>query len=111
MQVSWLSQNVCNRIDKISRDFIWKGSQNKGLNLVNWQKVSLLKSLGGLGIKTARVSNTALLGKLIWDVQQNRDKLWVNLLRSRYNITGSFLSHDSKAGSHTCGTIKKAKES
>lgn len=65
MQISWLPQSVCNQIDKISRDFIWKGSQNKGVNLVNWQRVSLPKSLGGLGIRTAREANTSLLGKLV----------------------------------------------
>lgn len=65
MQVCWLPQSVCSHIDKISRDFIWKGSQNKGVNLVNWQKVTQPKVLGGLGIRTAREANTALLGKLV----------------------------------------------
>lgn len=101
MQISWLPQSVCNQIDKISRDFIWKGSQNKGVNLVNWQRVSLPKSLGGLGIRTAREANTSLLGKLVWDVQQDKRKLWVQLLRNRYTVEGNFLHCEKKAGSPT----------
>lgn len=110
MQISWLPQSVCNQIDKISRDFIWKGAQNKGVNLVNWQKVSLPKSHGGLGIRTAREANTSLLGKLVWDVQQDRDKLWVQLLRNRYNVKGSFLTSGNKAGSPTWSAITKAND-
>lgn len=110
MQISWLPQSVCNQIDRISRDFIWKGAQNNGVNLVNWQKVSLPKSLGGLGIRTAREANTSLLGKLVWDVQQNSDKLWVQLLRHKYSVQGNFLNHERKLGSPTWGAINKAKE-
>lgn len=87
-----------------------EGSQNKGLNLVNWQKVTLPKSLGGLGIRNAREANTSLLGKLVWDVQQNKDKLWVQLLRNRYNVKGNFLGHNSKTSSPTWGAINKAKD-
>lgn len=109
MQTCWLPQNVCNHIDKISRDFIWKGNQNKGLNLVNWHQVTLPKSLGGLGIRTARETNTSLLGKLVWDLQQDRDKLWVHLLKHKYKVEGNFLNSSSKVGSSTWGAISKAK--
>lgn len=56
-----------------------KGIQNKRVNLVNWKKVTRPKAPGGLGIRTAREVNTSLIGKSVW-VQQNRDKLWVQLL-------------------------------
>lgn len=42
------------------------------------------KTKGGLGIRTARNSNTSLLGKHIWDLLHNSEKLWVQLLASKY---------------------------
>lgn len=110
MQVCGLPQSVCDHIDKISRDFIWKGSQNKGINLVNWQKVSMPKVSKGLGIRAARDANTALLGKLVWEVQQKTDKLWVQILRHLYDIKGNFLACKRKAGSPVWGAISKAKD-
>lgn len=110
MQVCWLPQAICDQIDKIYRDFIWKGTQNKGINLVNWHKVFTPKALGGLGVRSAREANTALLGKLIWDIQQDTDKLWVQVLKHKYNIKENFLNLTHKSGSPTWGAISKAKE-
>lgn len=92
----------------IVRILIWKGTQNKGINLVNWPKVSTPKALGGLGVHTAREANIALLGKLTWDLQQNKDKLWVQLLRHKYNVSGNFLTCNHRAGSPIWGAIMKA---
>lgn len=110
MQICWLPQSICDHVDKITRDFIWKGNQNKGVNLVNWQKISQPKAHGGLGIRTAREGNTSLLGKLVWDLQQNKDKLWINLLKHKYGIKDNFLVSGSKSGSPIWKAICKAKE-
>jgi hypothetical protein len=52
---------------------------------VNWKKVTTPKRIGGLGIRTARDANTCLLGKLVWDMVQSTNKLWVNLLSTKYS--------------------------
>lgn len=65
MQINWLPQSICDNIDQTTRNFIWRGTNNKGIHLVNWKKISLPKNLGGLGIRTAREANTSLLGKLV----------------------------------------------
>lgn len=49
----------------------------------------LPKSKGVHGIRSARDSNIALLGKHIWDCIQNQSKLWVSLLTSKYLAAGS----------------------
>jgi len=36
--------------------------------------------MGGLGIRSARDANISLLGKLVWDLIQKNDKLWVHML-------------------------------
>jgi len=46
--------------------------------------VTTLKRFGGLGIYEARLTNLALLGKLVWNMLHNKDKLWVKVLSQKY---------------------------
>jgi len=84
MQIAWLPQSICDSIDQTTRNFIWRDSNNKGIHLVGWNKISRPKNQGGLGIRTARETNICLLGKLVWDLLQSSPKLWVDLLSNRY---------------------------
>lgn len=90
MQISWLPQNVCNSIDCTVRDFIWKGSASSGLPMVSWKKIARPKQVGGLGVCSARMCNTALLGKLVWDLCNCPSKLWVQILSHKYVSTEGF---------------------
>jgi hypothetical protein len=54
MQISWLPQSICDSIDQTTRNFIWRDSNNKGINLVGWDKIARPKIQGGLGIRPAR---------------------------------------------------------
>jgi len=84
MQINWLPQSICDSIDQTTRNFIWRGTTNKGIHLVNWKKILLPKNLGSLGIRATREANTSLLGKLVWDMVQSTNKLWVSLLSNKY---------------------------
>lgn len=42
------------------------------------------KSKRGLGIKSARINNVALLGKLVHNMLNEKDKLWVQVLSQKY---------------------------
>jgi hypothetical protein len=111
MQINWLPQNICDSIDQTTRNFLWKGSNNKGIHLVNWKKVTSPKSVGGLGIRTARNANTSLLGKLVWDMVQSTDKLWVNILSNKYTSGPNILHATAKYNcSPTWSSIIKAKD-
>lgn len=91
MQTFWLPQSICFVIDRATRDFIWKGNMRKGIHLVGWDKITMSKKYGGLGVRRAREANTSLLGKLVWEVQHQSKKLWVSILKSKYHIEGNFL--------------------
>lgn len=108
MQMFWLPQSICSLIVRTSRDFIWKGNSGRGIHLVGWDKISLSKKQGGLGVRRARDANTALLGKLVWDLQQHSNKLWVQVLSKKYNIRGNFLSGSKTTGSAIWNSIRKA---
>ena len=58
-------------------------------NLVKWATVTSPKKYGGLAIREARLSNIALLGKLIWSILHDKHKLWVKVLSHKYIKQGS----------------------
>lgn len=79
-----LSVAVCNDIDKIKRNFLWSGSDNKNsTHVVNWDDVCKRKEDEGLGIKQARPMNLALLSKLSWIVKEEHNNLWVRTVKAR----------------------------
>lgn len=44
--------------------------------------------MGGLGIRHAKYSIFAFMSKLGWGLIHNHDKLWVKVLRSKYQCGG-----------------------
>jgi hypothetical protein len=108
MQVAWLPQTTCDSIDRMARNFLWKGSSNTGIHLVGWDKITKPKKVGGLRIRKARDANTSLLGKLVWNIHQNNDALWVQIIKHKYIKEEAFLSITKKPGSVTWNAIMKA---
>ena len=65
MQGVALSAYICDKLDKINRDFLWGStSDRKRMHLVGWNKIVKFKEEGGLGFQAARAKNIALLSKL-----------------------------------------------
>jgi hypothetical protein len=110
MQVTWLPTTICDYMDRTSRNFLWKGTNDRGIHLVGWDKITQPKKNGGLGIRTARDSNTMMLGKLVWDIHSKQDKLWVKLITDKYVGNRSFLDVPKKAGSVVWNFIMKARQ-
>jgi len=110
MQINWLPQRICDDIDRTSRNFIWKGANDKGVHLVGWNKIAKPKQIRSLGLRTAREANICLLGKLVWDLIQNNNKLWVNIFMKKYSAKPSFLNASITASSSpTWSSIVRAK--
>ena len=67
MQSNLLPNKILSGIDRVNRNFLWGSSDHKKkMHWVNWNTVTKAKELGGLGLQSARVRNTALLAKLNW---------------------------------------------
>ncbi|XP_057422473.1 uncharacterized protein LOC130716276 [Lotus japonicus] len=61
MSQVWVPQRVCDKLDSVIKNFVWKNRDGRGINLVGWDKVALPKRFGGLGLQKARGHNIALL--------------------------------------------------
>lgn len=108
MQIQWFPQNVCDHLDRISQDFFWRGTSNRGMNLVKWSVVTLPKKNGGLGVRTSRLQNIALLGKLVWDMLHQPDKLWVSIFSSIYVRNGNLFANNFVRDSPVWNSLVKA---
>lgn len=96
MQTHCMPMSVCHKIDAITRNFFWgKGDQQRSWHIVNWEVLITPRNLGGLGIRDTRLTNLALLGKLVWCLLHERDKLWVQVIMHKY-IHGSIWSATNK---------------
>ena len=73
MQVLTIPKGVLKHLDKMRRDFLWKGNETcKGINcLVNWETVCTLAKNGGMGIIDLAIQNEALLIKWLWKLDNN----------------------------------------
>lgn len=88
IQVYWssvfiLPASVTNRIEQIFRQFLWKGpSLGSGGAKVAWVDVCLPKEEGGLGIRSLRVSNIAVMLKYLWLIFTDKESLWSKWIHS-----------------------------
>ncbi|KAL8121137.1 hypothetical protein AgCh_018052 [Apium graveolens] len=80
--------SVTKRIEKLIRYFIWGGGvYSKGKAKVAWKDVCTPKQEGGLGLKSLRCWNRALMAFHIWNIVSDNCSLWVKWIHP-YRIKG-----------------------
>lgn len=85
VQTSVIPISVCDEAEKICRDFIWGSTvEKRKCHLVSWEKVCKPKEAGGLGFRNMKTLNQAYILKLAWQLINERDKLWVQIMRAKY---------------------------
>ncbi|XP_074292274.1 uncharacterized protein LOC141619155 [Silene latifolia] len=83
--VTSIPKGVIRRIEGICRNYLWDGSSDyHRVPLVAWDKVTLPKDEGGLGIKKAELCNIAAMAKLVDWVYNKADKLWIKWISQVY---------------------------
>jgi len=96
MQINLLPKELCDGIDKITKSSIWGGNGvTRKWNMVKWTIVTSPRKFGVLAIRDARNTNLALLGKLVWSLLYDKNKLWVRLLSAKYIKNGSLWSSEA----------------
>lgn len=100
MSVFLLPVEVCSDLEKAMCKFWWKTNPTKSKNIhwKRWENMCKAKAAGGLGFRSIRDFNIALLGKQIWRLLQYPDRLVSKIFKARYYPQGSVLS--AKTGSN-----------
>ena len=90
MALARMPEGVRRRIECTMRRFFWQGArtpETMGVALVAWSIITRPKSMGGLGIRQLRLTNSALLTKLVGRIMGPSEDLVVALLRDCYGAT------------------------
>ncbi|KAJ4754103.1 RNA-directed DNA polymerase (reverse transcriptase)-related family protein [Rhynchospora pubera] len=90
MSVFKLPVWVVRAIDRIRRDFIWKGpvQHNRGVNLLSWDIMCLPKQLGGSGLINLTLHNISLLLRWWWRVHDLLTSQWTSTAKLLYGVNG-----------------------
>lgn len=85
MGVFWIPSKTLQQMEQKMRDFCWQGnSEARKIHLVAWDVVCTNLRRGGLGIRSLRTMNKAMLGKILWQVYTDHNALWSRAIRYKY---------------------------
>ena len=108
MQCQALPIKVCDQVDKLIRDFLWGSTEEKRrIHLVCWDKVTLPKELGGLGLYKMKERNYAILAKLCWRLAWENEAPWAQLLAAKYLTANRMTNEGRKLPCSSCWTACK----
>ena len=84
-QIFCLPKKVLNLVDSACRKFIWTGRlEESKKSPVAWETMCLPKECGGLNLKNLAVWVKAAILKLLWNLENKKDRLWVRWMHSYY---------------------------
>lgn len=91
---------VCQEMDAMIRRLWWNGNRKarRFLALKSWDDICLPKAMEGLGFRSFKLLNTALLAKLGWKLACGDEGLWVSLMKAKYLKFSSFFGCHVKLG-------------
>ncbi|GJS84398.1 putative RNA-directed DNA polymerase [Tanacetum coccineum] len=93
MQVYWASvlaipKGIISDIQNLLSGFLWcNGAYKRGKAKVAWDIICLPTREGGLGIRSLKLFNKALMTKHIWNIVSNNESLWVRWIHV-YKLKG-----------------------
>ena len=80
-----LPQSLCKQIQSVLTRFWWdQKPERRRLCWIAWDRLTLPKSVGGLGFRDIELFNDALLAKLTWRLLKNPDSLLGQTLLGKY---------------------------
>ena len=76
---------ICNMLNASTANFLWGQKEDeKKIHWKSWMKLTMAKSLGGLGFKDVKIFNKALLAKQCWRLLNEPDALWAKVMKGIY---------------------------
>lgn len=93
--------------ERLCINFIWRSIvDQRKCHLISWSKICLPKAKGSLGFRSLRVLNKAYMMKLAWNLVEDSDKLWVRIVRAKYNCGSPVLPQ--VASKSSCSSVWRA---
>ncbi|XP_060200470.1 uncharacterized protein LOC132628726 [Lycium barbarum] len=84
-QIFLLPKKIISMVTTVCRTFLWTDSNNLSRKaLVAWEKICKPKTAGGLNVLDISTWNNPAIYKLLWAVEQKKDKLWVVWIHTFY---------------------------
>jgi hypothetical protein len=106
MQCLPLPKKVIHKINAICRSFLWSGGAViTKKSPVSWEHVCAPKAQGGLNLISLDEWNRANLTKLLWNINNKADSLWIRWIHSYYIKQDQLMNMYVK---QTCSWILKA---
>lgn len=86
-----IPQKVLTKLTAIARIFFWGGKHDKrSLAYVSWDVITAPKGMGGLGLRSLKETNQALVLKAILRLAMGSDAQWAQAIRAKYFSRGAF---------------------
>ncbi|GJY53051.1 RNA-directed DNA polymerase, eukaryota, reverse transcriptase zinc-binding domain protein [Tanacetum coccineum] len=86
-------------VDKLLKNLVWaKADSSKGIASVSWKEVCRPKNQGGLGLKSLKVMNRALMVKHLWYIASRKESLWVKWLNVYRDSVRRFVGYKTGNG-------------
>ena len=93
MSVFRLPKGLCDDIQKSIAKFWWGSREDRyGIHWSRWDKMSQVKSRGGLGFRDLTSFNQALVAKQAWRLLQLPNSLLARVLQAKYYKHSLFLN-------------------
>ncbi|GKU87915.1 hypothetical protein SLEP1_g2242 [Rubroshorea leprosula] len=87
MQGAYLLESIHKELDSLTRQFIWGSTgEKRKTHLVSWDRITQPKKLGGLGLRSSKEANQALMAKVQWRMISEKDRLWSKAFCEKYKI-------------------------
>lgn len=85
MQIFPSPKKVISHINSICSSFMWTGKESLTRKApVAWDHICNPLSAGGLNMISLLEWNKATIGKLLWNVCEKKDRLWINWIHAYY---------------------------
>lgn len=77
--------SICSYLNSVIGSFWWgKGASGNKIHWGAWKKMTVQKSMGGMGFKDFEFFNIALLAKQFWRLINSPNSLWAKVLKGLY---------------------------
>lgn len=104
---------VAIRIESLFRKFLWNNEEeHHRYHLVDWKLICRSLREGGLGMRSIKDHNRALLAKWLWRFGNERDILWRRVVVARFGLASIWKARWVRVR-HGCGiwkSIQKLRE-